>query len=246
MLTILSPAKNMRAAASAAVPAATAPRFATQTSALYRQLCALAPYEIESLMRVSPALALRACADFAAWQPDGGAPALLAYDGLAYRHLDAASLSGSALEFAQAHLRILSAFYGVLRPLDLIRPYRLEMAHKPAGQSLYRFWGDALYRDLFAQGQPVVNLASGEYSRAVSPHLRPGDQLITCEFLTFRKGKLQCLATVAKMARGRMARYILERRADDPALLTGFDWDGFAFEPALSSQTTLAFVQTPS
>lgn len=242
MLLILSPAKNMRAPARKA-PFVTSPRFSEQTGALFERLRGLAPYELESLLHTSPALALRACQDFAAWEPAGGAPALLCYDGLAYRNLDADTLSDEDLRFAQEHLRILSAFYGVLRPLDAIRPYRLEMAHKPGGASLYDFWGDTLARDLFAGGGPVVNLASKEYSRAVSGYLAPGAPFITCDFLTYRRGKLQTLATAAKMARGRMARFALENRIDRVDGLLEFSWEGFAFEPALSDGARLAFVR---
>ena len=242
LLLFLSPAKNMRACPRTP-PCVTAPRFLPQTWALCDRLRGLAPYELESLLRVSPALALRACRDFAAWQPAGGQAAALSYDGLAYKNLDAPSLTDADLLYAQDHLRILSAFYGVLRPLDAIRPYRLEMNHRPDGLSLYEFWGGALARDLFADGGPVVNLASREYSRAVSDHLSPGQQLLTCEFLTYRSGKLRALATLAKMARGRMARFAIQNRIDRPDGLAGFAWNGFTFEPALSNAASLVFVQ---
>ncbi len=242
MLWILSPAKNMRTCARIA-PETTAPRFLAQAEELWQELHRLAPYEIESLMGVSPALALKTCHDLSAWQPAGGVPAVFSYDGLAYKNLDAATLTDADLVFAQAHLRILSALYGVLRPLDAIWPYRLEMAHKPGGQPLYAFWGDRLAQVLFQTGEPVINLASKEYSRAVSAHLPPDAQWISCEFLTYRRGKLRQIATLAKMARGQMARYLIRERIDCPEGLAQFAWEGFSYEPALSNSSVFAFVQ---
>ncbi|MDY3618930.1 YaaA family protein [Agathobaculum sp.] len=241
MLAILSPAKNMKLPERADVMA-TRPRYLPQTRALHTVLCGLAPYELESVMRTSPAIALRAAADFAAWEDTGGTPAALTFDGLAYKYLDAASFSADDFACAQERLRILSAFYGVLRPLDAIRPYRLELQHRPDGQSLYDFWGDRWYRDLYADTDTVVNLASSEYSRAVRPFLRSGDRFVTCEFLTYRKGKLRCLPAIAKMARGSMARYIVRHELESPEQLTFFGWNDFQYEQSLSSNDTFVFV----
>lgn len=244
MLAILSPAKNMQAAACPEVEP-TRPRDLPQTRELFALLRGLAPFELESLLRTSPAIALRAAADFAAWEDTGGAPAALAYQGLAYKYLDAASFSADDFACAQERLRLLSAFYGVLRPLDAIRPYRLELQHRPAGRSLYAFWGDRWYRALYAETDTVVNLASNEYSRAVRPFLQRGDRFLTCEFLTYRKGKLRCLPAVAKMARGSMARYIVKNELGSPEQLPFFDWGGFQYEQSLSSNDTLVFVSRP-
>lgn len=241
MITILSPAKNMRAAMREDV-ALTAPRFLPQTRALHRTLAACPPYELESLLKVSPPLALRACADFAAWRDAGGSAAAFAFYGLAYQHLDAQTLSADALTFGQQHLRILSAFYGPLRPLDAILPYRLELAHKLRGKPLYQCWGDAFYRDVYGCDDTVINLASGEYSRAVRPFLQEGDHFITCEFLQYHKGKLRCLPTMAKMARGSMARFILENGIDSPEQLPGFNFHGFTYEQSLSDNATMVFI----
>lgn len=243
MLSILSPAKNMRSAHAHGLPV-TAPRRIAEACALLEDLREIPAYELESIMRISPALALQAAAEFAAWTPEGGFPAALAYDGLAYKYLDADSLSDSDLQFAQGHLRHLSALYGVLRPFDRIQPYRLEMGRRPRGRNLYEFWGSKLRDDLYAETDLVVNLASKEYSRAVSDWLRPGDRFITCEFLSDRGGKLRCLAANAKMARGAMARYIIQNRIDTAEGLTGFDALGFAFDPGLSSDTVYTYVQT--
>lgn len=194
-------------------------------------------------MQISPQLALKAAAEFAAWQPDGGGPAILSYDGLAYKYLDADSLSDGELLYAQDHLRHLSALYGALRPLDCIRPYRLEMGRRPRGLNLYKFWGSKLRDDLYADTDIVVNLASNEYSKAVSKQLRPSDRFVTCEFLSSRGGKLRCLAANAKMARGAMARYLVHHQVDSLEGLTAFQALGFAFEPALSNDSVYTYIQ---
>lgn len=242
MIAILSPAKNMRTAPDRALPV-TEPRRREERVELYELLRQIPAYELESTMQISPTLALKAAADFAAWKPEGGAPAILAYDGLAYKNLDADTLSDADLEYAQLHLRHLSALYGVLRPLDTIRPYRLEMGRRPKGHNLYTFWGSKLRDDLYAETDLVINLASNEYSKAVSKQLRKGDRFLTCEFLSERKGKLRCLATQAKMARGAMARYIIEQRVDRAEGLMDFQALAFTFEPALSNEQVYTYIQ---
>lgn len=242
MIAILSPAKNMRTAPERAVQP-TRQRRAAETLELYHLLRDIPAYELEGVMNISPTLALKAAADFAAWSPEGGAPAILSYDGLAYKHLDPDTLTDDDLLYAQDHLRHLSAFYGALRPLDAVRPYRLEMARRPRGTNLYKYWGAKLHDDLFDGSDTVINLASNEYSKAVSPYVQPGETFVTCEFLTYRSGKLRCLATAAKMARGAMVRYIIQNRVDEPAGLMAFTGLDFAFEPALSREDVYTFVQ---
>lgn len=242
MIAILSPAKNMRTASERALPV-TEPRRREERTALYELLRDIPAYELESIMQISPTLALKVAADFAAWKPDGGQPAVLAYDGLAYKNLDADSLSDADLEYAQKHLRHLSALYGVLRPLDVIQPYRLEMGRRPKEQNLYTFWGSKLRDDLYAETDLVINLASNEYSKAVSKQLHKGDRFLTCEFLSERKGKLRCLATQAKMARGAMARYIIEQRVDSAEGLMDFKALDFTFEPSLSNERVYTYIQ---
>ena len=245
MKVFLSPAKNMRAMppVRSDTPAATEPVYLYKSEGLAAALSSKAPYALESILQTSPAIALRAAALYQDWKNRGGVPAIFAYDGLAYKYLEAETLTSGDLMFAQQHLRLFSAFYGPLRPLDAIQPYRLELAHKLDGQSLYTFWGRAFYDALFGEGEGIaVNLASSEYSKAVRPHLRPADRMITCEFLTYRKGKLRCLATMAKTARGRMARYIWQNRIEAPEQLTFFDWNDFQYEQSLSDNNTLTFI----
>ncbi len=239
MIAILSPAKTIRT--DCPFPpglALTKPQFPAETVRLWERLRQLAPWELESAFKINPQLAMRAACDFQDFDWDKpGTPALFSYAGLAFTNLGAADFTSEDVAFANDHLRILSGFYGLVRPCDGIQPYRLEMGCKLkfGGQSLYRFWGDKLYRSLFAAGQPVINLASREYAKAVEPYLRPGDRFITCDFVTWRNGRLTTIATAAKMARGQMARWMVRERLTEPEQLKGFDWDGYAFVPERSS-----------
>ena len=245
VIAILSPAKNMRPAGLKGI-ALTQPALLERTKQLLPLLQAMEPWELESKLKINPQLAMKAFADFQEFgAPGGESAALLSYRGLAYQNLDAQSLSSAEFAFAGEHIRILSAFYGVLRPGDAIKPYRLEFQCKfqPGGKSLYHFWGDSIYRELYSSGDAVVNLASKEYSKAVSAFLRPGDRFVTCDFLTFRRGKLITLAALAKMARGRMARYLIDHRIQEPEGLRGFSWEGYQFSPALSDESNFRFVQ---
>ena len=214
MIAIVSPAKNMRTAGLKGLEL-TRPALLEKTRRLLPMLRALEPWELESRLKINPQLAMKAFSDFQEFESPGGeSPALLSYHGLAYQNLEAESLGLEDFAFAGGSLRILSAFYGVLRPGDAIKPYRLEFqcGFQPGGKSLYHFWGDSIYRELFRNGDTVINLASREYSKTVSPFLKTGDRMITCDFLTFRRGKLITLAALAKMARGRMARFLIDNR----------------------------------
>lgn len=246
MFVFLSPAKNMIAPDECPVQSAE-PRFTEKTSVLLNLLKEYSSWELESLLKLSPPLALSASAQFQEFEQSACAwPALLSYHGLAYQHLRDKKLNRQELLFAQEHLRIFSAFYGPLRPLDGIKPYRLDFACglKPEGRSLYHFWGDLFYRDLFFSGEPVINLASAEYAKAVKPWLKPHDRLITCEFKTLRNGKLITLPTDAKMMRGRMAYFILSRRLLQPEKLQAFRWDGYQFSKEMSDPSTYYFIRT--
>lgn len=226
--------------------ALTQPALLEKTKQLLPLLQAMEPWELESKLKINPQLAMKAFVDFQEFGAAGGeSAALLSYHGLAYQNLDPQSLSLEDFAFAGEHIRILSAFYGILRPGDAIKPYRLEFQCKfqPDGTSLYRFWGDSIYRELYSTGDAVVNLASKEYSKTVSPFLKPGDRFITCDFLTHRRGKLITLAALAKMARGRMARYLIDERIQEPEGLQGFSWEGYAFSRTLSDESNYRFVQ---
>ncbi len=245
MIAIVSPAKNMRTASLKGLEL-TRPALLEKTRQLLPMLRALEPWELESRLKINPQLAMKAFSDFQEFESPGGeSPALLSYHGLAYQNLEAESLGLEDFAFAGGSLRILSAFYGVLRPGDAIKPYRLEFqcGFQPGGKSLYHFWGDSIYRELFRNGDTVINLASREYSKTVSPFLKTGDRMITCDFLTFRRGKLITLAALAKMARGRMARFLIDNRIREPEGLREFSWEGYEFSPEHSDGENFRFVQ---
>lgn len=246
MIAILSPAKNMRAISLPYEISLTEPQFPQKTQQILRELKQYQPWQLEEKMKINSQIALSAFFYFQDFSWDSlRYPALLSYYGLAYQNLDAHNFSMVDLQFAQDHLRILSAFYGVLRPLDRIAPYRLEMQCKikVGGKSLYRFWADDWYRTLFCTGEPVINLASAEYFKAITPFLQERDRFITCEFLVQRHGKWKMLPTFAKMARGQMAKFLIQQRLNEPEELKKFCWDGYEYEKTYSSNSKYIFVK---
>jgi cytoplasmic iron level regulating protein YaaA (DUF328/UPF0246 family) len=182
--------------------------------------------------------------------PERSKAALLAFSGDVYRKLDSGSLSPADLRWAQDHLRILSGLYGLLRPLDLIQPYRLEMGTRlpnPRGKSLYAFWGDRLADALNAEhaarpAAAVLNLASIEYIKAV-PVERLEMPMVTASFQEWRDGKLKTIAFSAKRARGLMARFVIEGRIERPEQLHEFAVEGYSFQPQLSTADRLLFAR---
>lgn len=244
MLAILSPAKNMRVPKPWGFPLSR-PRFLPQARELAGVLRQYPPWQLESILRVNPQIALRAFGYYQNFDAAPDMPALLSYHGLAYQYLDAATLSAGDLEYAQNHLRLLSALYGVLRPADGIRPHRLEMTSRLSirGENLYRFWGGAWRDALFGEARTVVNLASAEYGGAVSRRLSERDRMVDCVFLNPSRGTLRQLAAPAKMARGAMARFMLQNRIDRPEGLKDFHWDGYRYVAALSGTDRYVFAR---
>ena len=173
-------------------------------------------------------------------------PAILAYDGIQYASMGPAVFEDSQFDYVQRHLRILSGFYGVLRPMDGVAPYRLEMQAKArvAGtRNLYEFWGDDLYREVVDDSHIIVNLASVEYSRCIEKYLTPKDRFITCVFGELEKGKIVQKGVYAKMARGDMVRYMAEIKAEAPEQLRAFDRSGYHFDETHSTETEYVFIR---
>ena len=171
-------------------------------------------------------------------------PAILSYQGIQYQYMAPGVLESQALDYLQAHLRILSGFYGVLRPFDGVTPYRLEMQAKLAvegAKNLYEFWGDRLAQTLAEEDGWVLNLASKEYSRAVAPHLPQGTELITCRFGIWKGGKLAERGTQCKMARGEMVRWLAQNQITRREDLPAFQGLGYRFDPSASTPTELIF-----
>ncbi len=230
----------------------TQPLFVPEATALIEVLRQQTPAQIASLMKLSDALASLNVARYQAWRPRFGPrqarQAVLAFNGDVYEGLQARTLTASQLDWLQQHLCILSGLYGVLRPLDGMRPYRLEMGTALAterGRNLYQFWGpriaDHLNQRLAGQPAPiVVNLASQEYFKAVDRRVLQA-RVIDCVFEVRQGGAFKVVGVHAKRARGLMMRYAAQHRIASPQRLQGFDLEGYAFAPAASTPDRLVF-----
>lgn len=171
-------------------------------------------------------------------------PSVLSYEGIAYQYMAPTVFENSQLEYIQEHLRILSAFYGVLKPMDGVTPYRLEMQAKASiggSKDLYEFWGEKLYRAVRDDSGVIINLASKEYSKCIEKYLTPGDRYITVTFCEKSGEKLVTKGTYAKMARGEMVRFMAENNIKDPIGIQKFDRLGYVFRKELSSDREYVF-----
>ena len=254
MLTVISPAKTLDYETPPVTGAFTQPTQLTQSRKLIRRLRQLDSNDISHLMSVSDNLAELNRQRFRQWKtpfkPENARQALFAFKGDVYLGLDAYSLDKDALDFAQQHLRILSGLYGILRPLDLMQPYRLEMGTRldtEAGSNLYQFWNERLTRALNqelkqSRSQCLVNLASNEYFKAIKPKLLRAD-IVTPAFREYRNGEYRFIQFFAKKARGLMARYLIDRRIDDVEGLKDFDYEGYRFAPAMSNDKDWVFTR---
>ena len=253
MIFILSPAKALDFETPLPACAHTQPDFLADAAELVAQLRDKTPAELAALMSISDRLAVRNAARFEQWQPPftpaNARQALLAFDGDVYDGLEARTLDAAALDWAQAHLRILSGLYGVLRPLDLIQAYRLEMGTRltnARGKTLYAFWGKQLTRTLnaalAAEGtkRVLVNLASQESFKALATE-DIAAPVITPVFEDWKDGRWRVLSFYAKRARGLMMRHAIECRASSPADLLRFDRAGYAFAAEASDEHRLVF-----
>lgn len=252
MLIVLSPAKTLDYASPILGVEPTKPEFSADAKRLVGRLRELSPAQVASLMDLSDTLAALNVARYAAFRtaprPADVRPAVLAFDGDVYDGLGARALDAEGLAFAQRHLRILSGLYGVLRPLDAMQPYRLEMGTRlenERGRDLYAFWGDRPAKSLKralqeAGGGTLVNLASEEYFRAVDVSAL-GAPVVQPVFQDRKGGAWKVISFNAKRARGAMARWAIDRRVTAPQALQDFDADGWAFEPQASDARTWVF-----
>jgi cytoplasmic iron level regulating protein YaaA (DUF328/UPF0246 family) len=252
MLIVLSPAKSLDYDTPPTTELHTTPAFIARSAELIGTLKQLSPAQIGSLMGISDQLAALNAGRYSSWSrkftAKNSKQAVLAFDGDVYGGLDAASLNAKQLDHVQNHVRILSGLYGMLRPLDLMQPYRLEMGTKLAnahGKDLYAFWGDditaALNDELAAQKAPVlVNLASEEYFKAVRPKLLKA-KVISPVFEDWKGGKYKIISFYAKRARGLMARYAALKNISQPEKLKGFDLEGYAFAEDASTESNWVF-----
>ena len=252
MLIALSPAKALDFTAPAKPAPLTAPQLAEDTAELAQVTRKLTMADLRRLMSLSDNLAKLNRERFQAFDPaaEDGLQAVFAFNGDVYAGLRARELDKKQLAWAQDHVRILSGLYGVLRPLDAIQPYRLEMGARlktRRGQSLYDFWGAKIAEALneAARGQKdktLVNCASGEYFGAVDrKELKL--PVLNCRFLEEKAGEARIISFFAKKARGMLARYAIENRIEKAADLKAFDAAGYAFAPALSNDDEFTFVR---
>ncbi len=254
MLAVISPAKKLQFDPRDDSPAATTPRFLDEANALARIAKKLSRADLRQMMKISDKLAdlnYRRFQDFQeSPDPEHSKQAVLAFAGDTYTGLDAASLTADDLAFAQDHLRILSGLYGLLRPLDAIQPYRLEMGRKlktPRGNTLYDYWGDriaeALDADVASHKVPaIINLASQEYFRAVRTD-RLKSPVIHMVFKERKGGVEKVIGLFAKRARGTMARWMITNRLEDPEGLKAFAEDGYRYQADASSDSEWVFVR---
>lgn len=173
-------------------------------------------------------------------------PAILSYDGIAYQYMAPSVFENGEFGYVQEHLRILSAFYGVLKPMDGVTPYRLEMQAKAkiAGtKDLYDYWGERLYQEVLDDSHVIINLASKEYSKCIEKYLTSKDQYITCIFGELADGKVVQKGVYAKMARGEMVRFMAENHVEDPEDMKKFDRLGYRFCEELSDEKTYVFIK---
>ena len=173
-------------------------------------------------------------------------PAILSYDGIAYQYMAPTVFETEMLSYVQEHLRILSGFYGIVRPMDGVTPYRLEMQAKleiDGAKNLYEYWGDRLYKEVRDSSGIIINLASKEYSKCIEKYLQPGDRYISCNFYEEQEGKLVQKGVYCKMARGEMVRFMAENRIEEPEKIKLFSVMGYRFSKELSSEKEYIFVR---
>ncbi|EAS47859.1 hypothetical protein GB2207_08621 [marine gamma proteobacterium HTCC2207] len=250
MLVVISPAKKLDYSSSIEAPLLSQPALLDHAEELSIGLKALAPQDVSSLMHLSDKLGALNYERFQEWQTpfnaDNARAAVLAFKGDVYQGLDADSMSAEDLHWAQDHLRILSGLYGVLRPLDLMQAYRLEMGTKFAsqrGKDLYQFWGDIITAELNrVESSVLVNLASNEYFKSV--HKKDiSARIVTPVFMDKKDDKYKIISFYAKKARGLMSRYIIQNRITEIEQINQFDSDGYVYNAALSELDAPVFLR---
>lgn len=254
MLMVISPAKTLDFETPPTTARYTQPQYLDHSQELITQLRELTPAQISELMHLSDKLAGLNAARFGSWTPaftlDNAKQALLAFKGDVYTGLDAETLSEDQLDYAQDHLRMLSGLYGLLRPLDLMQPYRLEMGTRlpnARGKDLYAFWGtrisEWLNQALADQGDDLLlNLASTEYFSAVKRSALNA-RVIDTEFKDLKNGQYKIISFYAKKARGMMSRFVISERINDPEQLKDFDIQGYRYSAEQSSSHKLVFLR---
>ena len=254
MLLVISPAKTLDYETPPKTREFTVPDYLDDSQQLVRRARRYSALDIAEVMDVSMAIAELNHERFAKWKtpftPDNAKQALLAFKGDVYTGLDAQSMKAADFKFAQKHLRILSGLYGLLRPLDLMQAYRLEMGRKvdnDRGKNLYEFWGTTITEGLNAQlkrlkSEVLVNLASNEYFKSVRPKALNAE-VITPEFKDWKNGDYKMMGVYAKKARGQLSRFVIDNRITDPEAMKAFAVDGYRFNKKLSKDNKWVFTR---
>ena len=254
MLIVISPAKKLDYETPSKTSVYTTPDYMGDSKLLIKQLRNYSAMDLAELMHLSMKLAELNFDRYEAWKPTctekNAKQSVLAFQGDVYQGLDAASLNASELKFAQQHLRILSGLYGILRPLDLMQPYRLEMGTRletSRGKNLYEFWGSTLTEGLNKhlkkiKSDTLINLASNEYFKSVKPK-ELNATIITPAFKEFKNGDYKMIGIYAKRARGLMSRYIIKNKLKNPEDIKDFDDEGYRFNSKLSKDNNWVFTR---
>lgn len=251
MLVLLSCAKTMSGSLKVKVPLTTIPRFQKEASEVALQMSQFTVDELERLLHINAKIAVENYRRYQAFHAEDTPelPALFAYTGIVFKRLNPKDFSSEDLAYAQEHLRLTSFCYGLLRPLDVIRPYRLEgdvVLPELGNQSMFAYWQsrltDEFIHDIKQAGGILCNLASDEMKglfdwKRVEREVR----VVTPEFHVWKNGKLATIVVYTKMSRGEMTRFILKNKIENPDELKGFSWEGFEFDEALSNEKKLVF-----
>jgi cytoplasmic iron level regulating protein YaaA (DUF328/UPF0246 family) len=246
MRIIISPAKKMNVDTDS-LPWRDIPAFLPETEKLYSQLRTMSDTALKKLWKCNDSIAELNIQRLQNMDLHTHlTPAVLAYEGIQYQYMAPGVFTDEAFDYIQEHLRILSGFYGILKPFDGVTPYRLEMQAKlQVGQckDLYAYWGDSLAKSLLEETNCIVNLASKEYSMCIAKHLPDSVRFITCVFGEEKNGKIVEKGTMCKMARGEMVRYLAENRIVDPEQVKTFDRLNYHFDKGRSSDKIFVFVR---
>ena len=246
MRIIISPAKKMNIDTDS-LPVRDLPAFLAQTEEIYQELKRKSPAELQKLWKCNDSIAAVNVERLANMDLHNRlTPAVLSYEGIQYQYMAPGVFTSQEYDYIQEHLRILSGFYGVLRPFDGVTPYRLEMQAKlniREVKDLYNYWSNKISEHLFAETDCIINLASKEYSICISKYLRPDIRFITCVFGEEKNGKIIEKGTMCKMARGEMVRYMAEQQITNPENIRAFDRLDYIFDPERSDESTYVFVK---
>lgn len=254
MISLISPAKSLNFSDTVPTKKSSVPIFLSEAKKLVKMMKTKSKTDLMEMMELSENLAELNCIRFKSWS--GGTKieqcrqALFAFDGDVYTGLDAYTLNENEIEFAQNNLLILSGLYGVLKPLDLIEAYRLEMGRNLSterGNNLYQWWGDRIASEIQksiqqSESQVLLNLASNEYFKSVNTK-KIKAEIIVPQFKDEKNGKYKVVSFFAKKARGAMARFVIQNKIHNPELLKAFDWEGYHFNSSLSIKNNWVFTR---